>query len=124
TSQSSAWKTLNRANKASLNPGDHLLLQRGCTFAGPLKASWSGTASSPITIGSYGSGASPKIAHAKTHNVEITGSFLIVEDLQTQHVKDDYTESFEGAPMGWKLGFNFQDSAHHNTLRRVRTSGH
>src|SRR3954463_10201998 len=68
-----AWKTLPRANQATLAPGDRLSLKAGCTWTGPLIAKWKGTAAAPITIGTYGSGAAPEIVNA--HDiVQITGS--------------------------------------------------
>src|ERR1700736_5923862 len=53
---SRAWSSLARASSASLQPGDALLLKRGCTWTGPLNAHWSGSSGQPILIGAYGSG--------------------------------------------------------------------
>jgi Right handed beta helix region len=57
TSQATAWRTVNKVNNAALNPGDVVLFQGGATFSDTyLGPSRSGTASSPIVYGSYGSG--------------------------------------------------------------------
>ena len=50
------WKTLDRANRAVLRPGDRLLFEGGRTFAGTLSLRAKGTAQARITIGSYGKG--------------------------------------------------------------------
>lgn len=54
TSLEKPWRTLARAQRAELRPGDRLLLAAGMRHAGRLYfASLRGTAQSPITIGSY-----------------------------------------------------------------------
>src|ERR1700733_11569483 len=55
-SASAPWQTIARVNRASLQPGDTVLFQGGQTFSGTLTPPTSGTSSSPITFGSYGSG--------------------------------------------------------------------
>ena len=61
-SEGSAWKTLDKANGIALLPGDAILLKRGGTFGNQqLIINGSGSASAPITIGAYGSGAKPVI---------------------------------------------------------------
>ncbi|CAN5170519.1 hypothetical protein BH23CHL1_BH23CHL1_04660 [soil metagenome] len=125
TSPANAWKSLAPVKNANLSAGDALLFKRDCTWEGPLRAKWNGSAAAPIRIGAYGNGALPKFAHGSSTNVLITGSFQIIEDLQTQHVVGDYKRiEPDGQPSDWKIGFNFQDGAHHNTIQRVRTSGH
>lgn len=62
TSQSTAWQSLEKVNSITLQPGDAVLLKKGCiwtnTFFYPKGA---GTSSAPITISSYGSGDMPMI---------------------------------------------------------------
>lgn len=54
---SAPWRTVARVNRASLAPGDTVLFQGGATFTDQtLMPSRSGTASAPITFGSYGVG--------------------------------------------------------------------
>jgi parallel beta helix pectate lyase-like protein/fibronectin type III domain protein len=53
----SPWQTVARVNRAPLNPGDTVLFQGGASYTDQtLSPSSSGTASSPITFGSYGTG--------------------------------------------------------------------
>lgn len=57
TSQSAPWRTVTRVDNASLAPGATVLFQGGATFSdNTLMPTASGTASAPITFGSYGSG--------------------------------------------------------------------
>lgn len=58
------WKTIAKFNSyfSSFQPGDVILFNRGEEFAGGMLISRSGTAASPITIGSYGTGAMPIIS--------------------------------------------------------------
>lgn len=50
-----AWRTLARVNSAVFSPGDHVLLEGGRLFRGPLKLDHldSGTAEKPVVISSY-----------------------------------------------------------------------
>ncbi|MEO6453707.1 MAG: Ig-like domain-containing protein [Ginsengibacter sp.] len=66
---STPWKTLTKLNSffASVNPGDSVLLKRGETFYGSINIdNNSGTATSPIVIGAFGTGNRPVITGLKT----------------------------------------------------------
>jgi hypothetical protein len=58
TSEQTAWRTLGRVSSADLNAGDRVLLEAGAVFAGQLRfgPEDAGTATNPVTVGSYGSG--------------------------------------------------------------------
>ena len=58
-----AWKTITKLNNswAIINPGDNIFFERGGTFTGTITPAKSGTATSRITIGAYGTGANPVI---------------------------------------------------------------
>jgi len=56
TSTSTAWKTIAKVNSVTFAAGDSILFEGGQTFSGGLVFSESGTAATPIIIGSYGSG--------------------------------------------------------------------
>jgi parallel beta-helix repeat protein len=60
---STPWRTISKLNSffSKLQPGDEVLFKRGETFYGSIIISRSGTSSSPITIGAYGSGNKPII---------------------------------------------------------------
>lgn len=56
TSVNSAWKTIEKLNTATLQSGDRVFFEGGKTFAGNIWLRSSGTAASPVRIGSYGTG--------------------------------------------------------------------
>lgn len=58
-SSSSPWKSIAKVNAANLMPGDQVLFQKGNTFFGTLTVKNSGTSSSPIVYGAYGTGNNP-----------------------------------------------------------------
>jgi hypothetical protein len=62
TTTGSPWKTIAHVNAQSFNPGDSILFQAGGTWREQLNFIWNGSASSPIIVGSYGSGAKPIIS--------------------------------------------------------------
>jgi hypothetical protein len=117
-----AWRTLTKANTASLVAGDKLLLRRGCSWTGPLTAKWSGTAASPITIDAYGTGNPPLIQNAHD-NVMITGSYLLLQNLSTRADAPYHDASCGNAPAGWRVGFRFYSGAAYNTLQYSTATG-
>ncbi|MFN3531673.1 MAG: hypothetical protein ACK41Q_04045 [Candidatus Brocadia sp.] len=58
TSPSTAWRTISRVNAHTFKPGDNIYFEGGYRFHGSLyfDSSDSGTATNPVTIGSYGTG--------------------------------------------------------------------
>lgn len=61
TTTATAWKTLAAANSRTFGPGDRILLARGRSWTGQLAPLGSGSATAPITISAYGTGAAPLI---------------------------------------------------------------
>lgn len=59
TGSGNAWKSIDQVNRADLRPGDTVLFRAGDVYREGLDISNSGTASAPITFGSWGSGPSP-----------------------------------------------------------------
>lgn len=55
------WKTLAKVNSFAFKAGDQILFQRGSVFYGSLTVINSGTTSSPIVYGAYGTGSNPVI---------------------------------------------------------------
>lgn len=122
TSPSSAWRTLGRASNASLGPGGRLLLQRGCTWwTQRLDAEWHGTASDPIVVGAYGSGDDPRIRNGPYQNVKVSGSHIVVEQLDLGFTP--YQWSSCGQPLGVYYGINFTEGAHDNVVQDSLISG-
>lgn len=61
-----AWQTIAKVNTATLAAGDSVLFNRGDVFYGMLKIGYSGTASLPIVLSSYGTGADAVISGLST----------------------------------------------------------
>ena len=116
TATTTAWRSLTRANQATLAPGDSLLLKRGCTWTGPLDVKWSGTSTLPVHIGAYGTGALPRIQNAH-ENVMITASNVIIENIFTRSDPVTYDTGCQNWPAGWRVGFRFTSGASYDTLR-------
>lgn len=66
TSAATAWRTIGRLQQVNgaLQPGDQVLFERGGTYPGHFTINSNGSASQPIVIGNYGSGALPVISGA------------------------------------------------------------
>lgn len=122
TTKTRPWKTFQRAEKASLAPGDQLLLERGCEWTGDrLDIDWNGTMARPIVISTYGSGTSPLIRNGKNSNVKITGSHLVVRGLSSHF--DPFNQTACGQSVGTVYGFNVTGGARDVLLTGNETSG-
>ena len=83
TSKTAAWKSVGRANQASLRAGDRLLFESGCSFSGNLhlRADEGGTDSEPVTIGSFGPGRATILAGQTIGITLESAGGVIVRDL-------------------------------------------
>ena len=137
TSTSTPWRSLVKANRATLAPGDRMLFKRGCTWTGTFIAKWNGTASQNILIGAYGTGALPKIQNGPTdlgdghhNNVEITGSYQIIEFIETTIVNPPVVPGCQNNPIGFFVGFNFRNpnntanGGSYNVVRNSKATRH
>lgn len=123
TTTGQAWKTIAKANNAALQPGDNLLLKRGCAWNGPLRASWNGTAEQPITIGAYSTGERPRIQDSFSGNVQISGSYQIIDNIEITLTTPPAPDPLcEDQPVGWKVGYAFQKDAAYNTVQNGKVT--
>ncbi len=108
-----------------MNPGDRLLLRRGCSWVGPLRVPWEGSAEWPVVIGAYGEGALPAIRDSSLNHVDVTGSFLVIEQLQayTSPGVVPVDERCANQPVGWRTGFTLQHGARNVTIRHSLAYG-
>lgn len=138
-SQSSPWRSLDRVNEAMINPGDTILFKRDCVYAGRLWADWHGTEDQKIIVSAYGSGDLPKIQNKVSDieddlhhiNVRISGSFIVVENLQTTMVQVPTDPNCENQTRGYYVGFglihdadNGPLSAQNNLVQNVKAVNH
>ncbi|MBY2931498.1 right-handed parallel beta-helix repeat-containing protein [Rhizobium leguminosarum] len=81
-SEQSAFATLSAVESLRLKPGDSVLLAAGSVFNEQFDLKYSGTVSSPITIGSYGVGDAPVI-HSSNDGIHGSkASNIIVENIK------------------------------------------
>ncbi|MEV7215568.1 ricin-type beta-trefoil lectin domain protein [Kitasatospora cineracea] len=83
--QAAPWNSLATAGAHVFQPGDQLLLKSGSTCNGQLAPQGNGTATAPIRLGSYGTGAKPVINGGGLQDaaVKLTNqSYWIVENLE------------------------------------------
>ncbi|MEV5976907.1 right-handed parallel beta-helix repeat-containing protein [Streptomyces sp. NPDC052114] len=85
TAPDRAWRSLDRAERVGLRPGDRLLLEGGARFSGTVTVNGTeaGEADRPVVIGSYGTGraeiaadGTPGVSVHNTAGVEIRGLTL------------------------------------------------
>ena len=81
TSPQTAWKSLARAQAASLVPGASVLFKRGGDWTGQLTLASSGSPGEPILIGAYGRGELPRLHGGGC--LDLQGSYLVVQALHT-----------------------------------------
>src|SRR4051812_24502611 len=60
-SAAQAWKTLDKINAFTFQPGDSLLFKNGTQYTGQLAPKGSGTTASPAFVGTYGTGSAPLV---------------------------------------------------------------
>jgi len=121
TSTGQAWRSITRANQASLSPGERLLLKRGCTWNTGLNVKWSGTSSARVLIGAYGTGTRPLIQNAQSQ-LYITGSYVTVESLAARADAVTHDASCQNARAGRRIGFRLASGSAYNVLRDVYAS--
>jgi hypothetical protein len=116
---STAWATLAKASQASLQPGDSVLLKRGCSWNGPFNPHWNGTAAKPITIGAYGTGALPHIGGTAATLISITGSYQVLDSLALSSPADRFVAvgTCSAQPVGDHTGIEMSPGGSHNTVQ-------
>lgn len=68
TAEELAWKSLDKVNDTTFQPGDCVLFKAGTTYAGTLAPRGSGSKDAPIVLDTYGQGAKPRIDAEGKHD--------------------------------------------------------
>jgi major membrane immunogen (membrane-anchored lipoprotein) len=98
--ETSPWCDFSVVNSTTLHAGDQLLLKSGDTFTSGLTVIGSGTSTSYLTVGAYGSGASPIISGGNNtsfvgidlyNNSYVAVQNISVEDAESGILIDDTT---------------------------------
>jgi hypothetical protein len=61
SSEAQAFRSLDRLNKETFAPGDHILFKRGGDYPGAFLPKGSGSAGAPVVVDAYGQGAPPHL---------------------------------------------------------------
>jgi len=115
TRQDEPWRSLDKVASAALAPGDRVLLRSGDSWSGGLRLTRDGAAGKEIVIGSYGSGAQPRITGA-SECVRIEADHVIVQGLMLTGC------SWAGAEIRGKYDV-MQGSTLTNNVAGVATTG-
>lgn len=86
SSASAPWKSLGKAQTATLQAGDTLYFACGSSFTGGIEITASGLPDHPIVLTSFGAGHAPKFSnpHRSILNgnaIRLSGSYLVVDGL-------------------------------------------
>ncbi|MBP2445273.1 right-handed parallel beta-helix repeat-containing protein [Rhizobium leguminosarum] len=82
TSEKSAFATLSKVESLTLKAGDSVLLAKGGVFNEQFDIKYSGSASAPIKIGSYGTGDAPVIHSGGDGIHSLYASNIVIENLK------------------------------------------
>jgi len=115
---STAWRSLDRANRAKLQPGDNLLLLRGCRWKGPLLVTWSGTPEAPITVGAYGEGPLP-IVQDSFQDIFVTGDWFVIQDVHVRADPPTHDLGCDRQPAGVRYGIYVESGSTHGIIRDI-----
>jgi hypothetical protein len=91
-SPQTAWRSLEKINNTTLNPGDSLLFKAGEKWYGALLPAGSGTEGSPIVIDRYGAGPRPEI-----HGYGLVPNTLSLENQEYWEINNLRITNFEEA---------------------------
>jgi hypothetical protein len=83
TSANAAWRTIERVNRARLQPGDRVRFEGAASFAGNLllSAEDAGTSNAPVVIGSFGEGRATILAGRQTGITVENAGGVVLENL-------------------------------------------
>lgn len=82
-SEKNPWKTIDKINSEKFQPGDNILFKRGGVWKGKMEIHSSGSESSPILIGAYGTGEKPVIVAPVDDAaiVLVAADYLVLQNL-------------------------------------------
>jgi len=82
-SPAEAWRSLEKVNATTFQPGDKLLLKAGATWTGRLHPKGSGTATNWIVLDRYGEGTPPAI-----HGSSVAGGTVLLDNQQYWRIRN------------------------------------
>ncbi|MDL2221377.1 right-handed parallel beta-helix repeat-containing protein [Parabacteroides sp. OttesenSCG-928-N08] len=117
-SEEKAWKSLDRLQELTLQPGDSLLLRRGSIFQGVLEITGEGTADRRVVVDAYGTGDKPCIQapDGSRYAVQVKNSSYLT--LQHLEVVNNGSERLAGRT-GVKVLCDNYGTSHHLILNAL-----
>ena len=114
TSSATAWQTLSRLGRVSLQAGDTVLLRRGDEWGESLVLSrLRGSQSEPIVVAAYGSGAKPRLQPRSADQV-----------IHLQHSHYVQVENLHILAPSGKKGIRIAGDSRYVQVRHCRVEGH
>ena len=86
TSESAAWKSLDKVTSSSFAAGDVVNFKRGSTWNTTLTIASNGSNGSPVTYQAYGTGTAPTIDTSANDGIDISGNYNVVKDFLIKNV--------------------------------------
>lgn len=130
TSATTAWRSLAKVNATTFGPGDRIQFKRGQSWTGQLHPLGSGAAGSPITIGSYGTGALPRIDGSTVPGGLGTGAAVLLSNQQywtiseLEVVNDDGSDNFGTLSVDGESRYGILvDNTSNGVLRGITITG-
>lgn len=119
TSPDAPWKTLDRINRGTFEPGDRILLKSGDTWNSVtvINSKFTGTAEKPIVISSYGDGAKPRL----TAPTAPAGSSILTIN-NSDHLVVENLEVSNGTGYGLVMGINDGGTHGDIVMRNIHTA--
>jgi parallel beta helix pectate lyase-like protein len=117
TSAEMPWKTLNKVNATTFQPGDAIFLKAGSVWDGQLWPKGSGAAGRPIRIEKYGTGGKPSIRGNGTVEDAVllkNQEYWEIEDLEVSN-----SGVTEAVRRGVHVAVDNYGDAHHLVVRRL-----
>lgn len=96
TNEASAFRSIEKLNAQSFNPGDSILFKRGGEWTGTLKPKGNGEADKRIVIGAYGEGELPIIdAEGKKDDGDFMSAGILLFNQEYWEIRDIEVRNFE-----------------------------
>ena len=105
TTPSKAWKTVDKVNAQTFQPGDNIFIKRGTSYDRGVQINGDGTEEAPIWIRSYGKGDAPSFTNTNDDDlngncIQLNGDYQILEDIYCHSTNPSPARGFLNV---WKL---------------------
>jgi len=111
SSPETAWKSVEKINRAKLQPGDKILFRAGDAFTGQLKIEVQGQPGKPIIVSNYGEGKNPLLDGDGAESAIFlrNPANIIIENLEIKNWEGVYGIRFEAEDAGEMKNFTLRN---------------